>query len=129
MNMLVSFVEDLNGDNASQKVFNFSFATTALELMAGLRGVESLGTDEGMLFDFGCDFKPIMTPKGVNFPLDLAFISSNFEILELQSIDPAKGFTASPASSDVRYVIEASLGFFEANNIKTGTFVIVSEDV
>ncbi len=57
-----------------EKEFTFSVATTGVELMKGLGGVDSLDPFDGMLFDFGTRFDMHMWAKGLTFPIDLAFL-------------------------------------------------------
>jgi len=103
------------------KEFNFSLATTALELMRGLRGVTSLEPFDGMLFDFGCNFTPIMTPSGLVFPVDVAFITSAGEVVEIHRLDPENGFTRSTDRRDIRFTLEVPVGFFEDKGIQIGS--------
>ncbi len=103
-----------------QKEYTFSVATTALELMQGLRGVTSLDPFDGMIFDFGCNFSPIMTPKGLLFPIDVAFITSQGLVAEFHKLDPENGFTQSTVRKDIRFVLEVPVGFFEENDIALG---------
>ncbi len=101
--------------------FYFSVATSALDLMRGLRGVTSLEPHQGMLFDFGCNFSPIMTPSGLLFPVELAFITSDGEIVEICKLDPEKGFTKATARKDIRFTLEVPIGFFEKHDITLGS--------
>lgn len=103
----------------NDKEFCFSVATTGLELMAGLRGVTSLGEYDGMFFDFGQDFDIIMTPRGLKFAVDVAFIASDGCIKEIKRLDPDLDFTQA-ATDKVRYALEVPCGFFEQNDIKIG---------
>ena len=103
-----------------EREFHFSLAATALELMQGLRGVTSLDPYDGMLFDFGCNFSPIMTPSGLRFPVDVAFITSVGTIVEMHRLDPNDGFTKSTARRDIQFALEVPVGFFETHNIKIG---------
>ena len=105
-----------------EKEFNFSFAETGLELTTGLKGVNSLAPYDGMLFDFGQGFYPIMTPKGLKFPVEVAFISEDGIIHEIKCLDPANGFTQS-ASMQVRYALEVPVGFFVDNHIHVGDII------
>ncbi len=105
----------------NEKEFNFSVATEALELMKGLRGVTSLDPFDGMLFDFGCNFSPIMTPSGLLFPVDVAFITREGEVVEIQRLDPENGFTKSTVRNDIRFTLEVLVGFFEDNDIQLGS--------
>lgn len=105
-----------------EKDFNFSVAETGQELTTGLKGVASLEPYVGMLFDFGCDFHPIMTPRGLLFPVEVAFIDSDGTIKEIQHLDPANGFTQA-ATVKVRYALEVPVGFFDTHNIQIGDLV------
>lgn len=107
----------------NEKEFNFSVAIRALELMKGLRGVASLTPFDGMLFDFGCNFAPIMTPSGLLFPVDVAFITSSGEVVEIHRLDPENGFTKSTTRNDIRFTLEVAVGFFEDNDIQLGAIL------
>jgi hypothetical protein len=104
----------------SEKEFNFSVATTAMELISGLAGVTALEPFDGMLFDFGRSWPVIMTPKGLLFPVDVAFISERGAVVEIHRLDPENGFTQSSRREDIRFALEVPVGFFEENNIKLG---------
>jgi hypothetical protein len=102
--------------------YTFSVAETALELMRGLKGVASLGSYDGMLFDFGCDFQPIMTPKGILFDLDVAFITAEGEIVEIKRL-VAEQLTQASTRRDIRYALEVPVNWFEENNVNIGDYV------
>jgi hypothetical protein len=102
-----------------EKEFNFSLATSAIELITGLAGVTSLEPFNGMLFDFGIDWPVIMTPKGLLFPVEVAFIDAEGFIREFKRLDPADGFTQA-ATTEVRFALEVPVGFFEENDIEIG---------
>jgi uncharacterized membrane protein (UPF0127 family) len=105
------------------KKFNFSVAITARELMGGLSGVASLEPFDGMVFDFGCRFSPIMTPKGLRFPVDVAFVTDAFKIVEIHRLDPEYGFTQGTTRSDIQYVLEVPVGFFDLHSFQIGDFL------
>jgi len=102
------------------KEFNFSFAASMREMIKGLGGVKSIEPFDGMLFDFSSDTSVIMEPRGLLFPIDIAFITSDGRVDEIQRMDPAIGHNVY-ASRQVRYAIEAPVGFFEKQNIKIGS--------
>ena len=103
-----------------EREFTFSIATTAVDLMRGLAGATSLEDYDGMLFDFGCPFSPIMTPKGLTFPVDLAFIHVTGKIVEIHRLDPNYEFPQDTVRRDVQYALEVPVGFFEDNDIQIG---------
>jgi len=105
------------------KEFYFSVCRTAVELMSGLSGVASLESFDGMVFDFGCKFSPIMTPKGLLFPVDVAFITDRGEIVEIHRLDPSYGFTQGTVRHDIQYALEVPVGFFDLHNINIGAFL------
>lgn len=108
-----------------QREFQFVVATTAQELLKGLSGVASLDKWGGMLFDFGCAFSPIMTPRGLEFPVDLAFITDRGKIVEIHRLDPEYGFTQGTTRRDIRYALEVPVGFFELYDVSIGDVLSV----
>lgn len=105
------------------KEFYFSLGTTAVELMRGLGGVTGLGPYDGMVFDFGCKFSPIMTPKGLLFPVEVAFVTDYGEIVEIHRLDPGYEFTQGTARKDIQYALEVPVGFFDLHGVAIGTFL------
>lgn len=106
--------------------FSFSLASTGLELMRGLGGVTSLDPYDGMLFDFGHNFHVQMCPRGLKFDIEVAFLTSEGEVVQFGSIsaDDDPSFFIE-ANMPVRYVLEVPVGFFEEHNISIGdTFTL-----
>jgi uncharacterized membrane protein (UPF0127 family) len=91
--------------------------------MKGLAGVSDMGHFDGMLFDFGCNFSPVMTPKGLKFPVELAFITSGGEIAEIHTLDPEYAFTQGTVRRDIQYALEVPVGFFNLHGIVVGHFL------
>lgn len=102
--------------------FHFSVATRIMDLLRGLSGVASLGEYDGMLFDFGYENSVVMTPRGLKFPIEVAFISAEGEIKEIVVLDPRVGFTQA-STDEVRFALEVPAGFFEQNGIAVGDTV------
>lgn len=102
--------------------FEFSVAESAMELMTGLKGVTSLEPYHGMLFDFGTTMEVIMAPKGLVFPVEVAFITGEGEVLEIKVLDPNIGFTQA-STRPVRYALEVPVGFCAENNIHIGDVI------
>lgn len=101
------------------KDFHFSFASSPLQLMRGLKGVRDLSPFDGMVFDFGSSIPVIMTPRGCEIALDLAFLNEEGEIIEITKLDPTLGFTRASARP-ARYALEAPAGFFASHNLTVG---------
>lgn len=104
------------------KEFRFAVSETAQELMKGLAGIESweaAGVD-GMLFDFGTDFEAIMTPNGLRFPVEVAFLDFQGNVLEILTLNPAFGHNVF-SSNPIRYALEVPVGFLEDNRVTVGT--------
>ena len=104
------------------QTFHFSVATKMMDLLRGLSGVTSLGEYDGMLFDFGHETSIVMTPRGLKFPIEVAFISEEGEIKEITTLDPLIGFTQA-STEEVRFALEVPVGFFERNGITVGDTV------
>jgi hypothetical protein len=105
-----------------EKQFSFALATTAMQLITGLAGVASLEPLDGMLFDFGMNWPVIMTPKGLVFPVEVAFIDEDGVINEIKTLDPTDGFTQA-ATKKARFALEVPVGFFEENEITVGNIL------
>lgn len=108
------------------KQFNFSVAVTGQELMKGLAGCNDTGPYAGMIFDFGCNFRPIMTPKGLLFPVDLAFLTEHGEIVEISRLEPDQIFTQTASVSNIFYVLETPLGFLDKHGLDVGDTISVA---
>lgn len=103
--------------------FRFSIATGIMELIRGLSGVASLEPFDGMLFDFGYEMAVTMTPQGLRFPIDVAFISEEGEVKGIARLDPLYGYIQS-SSVHVRYALEVPVGFFEQHNVSVGDTIL-----
>lgn len=109
--------------NINGQEFNFSVATQTLDLVRGLSGVASLDPYDGMLFDFGYEMSVAMTPHGLKFPVQVAFISGWGEIKQIEILDPLFG-TIQQSYELVRYALEVPVGFFERNNLSVGDTIL-----
>jgi uncharacterized protein len=103
----------------SDKSFNFSVASTVMDLMRGLSGAKSLDPFDGMLFDFGHETNIIMTPRGMLFSLEIAFIKDDGTIVEIATLSHSLNMNL-PSRERVRYALEVPVGFFNDNKIAVG---------
>jgi uncharacterized membrane protein (UPF0127 family) len=81
---------------------------------------EPLSKNEVVLFVFDSPDCYSFWNKNVDFPLSLAFLDKNMEIVDLGDMEKQSTKSLSPKSSSVVYVVEAKLGFFEDNGINKG---------
>lgn len=109
--------------NINGQVFNFSVATRTMDLVRGLSGVASLDPYDGMLFDFGYEMSVAMTPLGLKFPVEVAFISEWGEIKQIETLDPLFG-SVKQSDDLVRYALEVPVGFFEQHGLSVGNTIL-----
>lgn len=101
---------------------NVEIADDLDERRIGLMYRERLGEDNGMFFIFEDSKIRHFWMKNTLIPLDIIFISGDFEILNIEKAlpceeDPCKTYSS---ESDARYVLEVNQGFSERNNINVG---------
>lgn len=98
----------------------------------GLSGVESLGENQGMLFVFDAqDTRPIFWMKGMLIPIDIIWIDDN----KIVQIDTARAPQGDETGEEIRispdkpidYVLEVASGYAEANEIKVGDTVDLTQ--
>lgn len=103
----------------SDKSFNFSVASSIQDLMRGLSGARSLEPFDGMLFDFGREVDIIMTPRGMLFSLEVAFIKEDGTIAEIATLSHTLGINLF-SRNKARYALEVPVGFFQNNKLAVG---------
>lgn len=81
---------------------------------------DPLGDTEVVLFVFDSPDGYSFWNKNVDFPLSLAFLDKNMEIVDLGDMQKQSTKSLSPKSNSVVYVVEAKLNFFKDNEIKKG---------
>lgn len=97
-------------------------ADSAEKQEVGLMFRKNLAENRGMLFIFDREAKYSFWMKNMQFPLDIIWIDSNREIVDItENALPCKGTcdTIMPAVSS-RYVLEVSSGFVKRKKIKKG---------
>ena len=92
----------------------------------GLMFRESLGESEGMLFVFDEDARRSFWMKDTLIPLSIAYIRSDWVILEIYDMEPLS-LEAIPSRNPVRYALEVNQGFFDEQGIEAGTRVYPSD--
>ncbi len=119
----VKFKYKLAKVGISGKIFEAEIADTMLKKAKGLSWRRALGEDKGMLFVFTKPGKYNFTMVGMNFPLDIIWISGNKIVDISKNIQPSKNgrlpAVASPLMKADK-VLEISAGSAEKFNIKIG---------
>jgi len=93
----------------------------------GLMHRKELPQDEGMLFKFHNSIEPSFWGKNTYIPLDIAFVNSANQIVDIKKIVPmsTRQVHGNGLSS---MAIEANAGFFAKNNIGIGSKVNIQCD-
>lgn len=97
----------------NDKNYKILITTTEEEKTKGLSNVESMGSDEGMLFDYSSDSKEslVFNTIEMEFPIDIIFINDNDEVIAVERGDPHSEdvieCTADP-DEKIKYVLEVN---------------------
>ncbi len=106
-------------------MFKVELAKTASEQAKGLMYRAELPEENGMLFVFDKDTPRTFWMKNTLIPLDMIFIDSKLEVVEVKANvmpckeDPCPQYKSVPAM----YVLEINGGLAEKKAIKAGSFV------
>lgn len=115
----------------NKKCFDIEFAGTEYLRELGLSNRESLPQNNGMLFVFEEDVIPGFWMKDMNFPLDIIWIDSNFEIVGIEKdIQPCETIENCPAvfpEREIRYVLEINSGLSDFYDFKEGDSVKIRQ--
>ena len=97
------------------------------EISKGLMFREFLDENNGMLFVFGNEDYHSFWMKNTLIPLDLIFISDEFEIVDIIYAEPCNEYPCSiyRPVKPAKYVLEVNGNFTIKNNIKTGNKITI----
>lgn len=109
-------------------------ARTLEERAQGLSDRDEMALDEGMLFFMESERVPGFHMRGMRFPLDFIWISSDLQVADLTENVP---YPASPddepariqPQSPVLYVLEVNAGVVESSGLRIGDEVVFDPDV
>jgi uncharacterized membrane protein (UPF0127 family) len=106
----------------ANQLYTLEFAANDQQRARGLMYRNELCAACGMLFDFGKSRYVGMWMKNTNIPLDVAYISAQGLIINIEQMQP---HTLQAHHSDVavRYAIEMNLGWFAQHQIEAGDSV------
>jgi len=100
-------------------VIQAEVATTEAEREQGLMLRTKMGSNEGMVFDFGAPAGVCMWMKNTLIPLSVAFIDFEGRIINIEDMQP-ETLESHCAKRTVNYALEMNLGWFKQKNIKPG---------
>jgi uncharacterized membrane protein (UPF0127 family) len=104
----------------SIKKLYIELADTPIKRAKGLMYRKTMGDNHGMLFDFKNKEYCTFWMKNTYIPLDVAFLSDNGTVLQIESMS---ALNTKKYSSKIpcRYALEVNYGWFKKNNVKVGT--------
>jgi uncharacterized membrane protein (UPF0127 family) len=110
------------------KIIHADIADTECKKELGLSGRKLLGNDDGMIFIFTANDYYGFWMKGMNFPLDIVWINSDFVITGIEkNLQPSTYSEIFGKKYLAQYVLELPSGITSKNNIKVGDKIIFSE--
>ena len=100
-------------------------ALTDAERQKGLGGRNELKTNEGMLFVLEHPGKYYFWMKGMNFPIDIVWITEDMKVIYIKKDAWPESYpeTFGP-DINAKYILEINAGFSDKNNLKEGDRVL-----
>ena len=126
-----SILKIVGSDGTEKATLNIEVANTKEKRNKGLGYRESLASDSGMLFIHDNSQKYTYWMKGMQFPIDIMWVSENTIMDYVQSAMPPVENQADDtlvrysSPVDVNKVLETNAGFITKNNIQKGDKIIV----
>ncbi len=114
--------------SSNRATVQIEIAATFATRQQGLMFRQELAESAGMLFLFNADVEHGFWMKNTYLPLDIAYISSAGEVLEIRAAKPLDETVLTPAQP-YRYVLEVNQGWFERHSLGTGAKVTVPENL
>ena len=81
---------------------------------------EPLDDFEVVFFEFPRKGQHAFWNKNVDFPLSLAFLDEDGEIVDFKDLEEQSEKMTAPNSNDIKYVVEAKKGVFDKCQIEIG---------
>jgi uncharacterized membrane protein (UPF0127 family) len=101
-------------------VIQAEVAQTPQEHSIGLMFRKSMGTNEGMLFEFEEPSQQCFWMKNTLLPLSVAFIADDGNVVNIEDMKP-QTLDSHCSYQPVRFVLEMNDGWFAKRGIKPGT--------
>lgn len=93
------------------------------ELEQGLKLIENLAPDEGMLFLFETQKILHFWMQDTPLPLSVAFIDKSGRIVDIQQMEPLNEKTIHTSRQKALYALEMNAGWFREHGVKVGDTV------
>jgi len=103
-----------------KKIILVEVADNAAKRSQGLKNRSFLSDNRGMLFCFEKEVYPQFWMKDTLIPLDIAFISSDKRIVDIQHMKAFDEKHRYVPKNKAKYALEANLGWFGRNGISIG---------
>ena len=103
-------------------------AATFAARQQGLMFRTELAEDAGMLFLFPADVQYGFWMRNTTVPLDIAYINSTGDVIDIKAAKPLDETVLVPASQ-YRYVLEVNQGWFERHEMGIGAKVTLPKDL
>lgn len=109
LTFLINPISNLNYKHLNVEIYSVPIklyiADTAFKHSKGLMFVKELPKDEGMIFVFNRESRPVFYNKNVRFPLTFLWVNSEGEIIDVTHL-PKNTFATTKPKGNVKYVIE-----------------------
>jgi len=106
------------------RTIKVSIANTKDARARGLGGINSLASDEGMLFSFETDGKYQFWMRDMLFPIDILWLDSDGRVVDMrENASPYTYPEVFTPNLTARYVLELPAGFARDNNVGLGDIV------
>lgn len=103
-------------------IIDAELALTAEERQRGLMFRESLGENQGMMFQFAHADHYCMWMKNTLIPLSIAFIDEQGKIINIEEMK-ANSEETTCAKNKARYALEMNAGWYQQRHIKAGQHI------
>ena len=111
---------DFIGSNGTASTVYVEIADTPQAEETGLMYRTSLAEDRGMLFVFDGDWPRSFWMKNTPLPLDMVFVNSQFDIVDINHNAAPESETVFTSRSACKYVVEVNGGYCDAHGIAIG---------
>jgi len=110
------------------KIVNLEIAETEYETQTGLMYRHSMEDNQAMLFIFEVEQARSFYMKNTEFSIDIIFINSNKEIVNIQKSAKPYDKSSLPSDGPIKYVLEINAGLSDNWGLEKGDLIEWSTD-